>query len=176
MKDIKGMQIGVMGSMADIKLKKYWREQAGVLGQKMAEKEAILLYGFEGDFDSFSTMAARGAEKYGGIVVAFAWGKKADRKTTNIRIETGQMRGGGREFSLILSCDAVICIGGGSGTLMEISMAYQAGVPVIVLDKSGGWSERLANKFLDERRRFKIISAKNVEQALEKVSKLKMGM
>lgn len=81
---------------------------------------------------------------------------------------TGLDRGGGREFPLVLSCDVLIALCGGSCTLTEIAIAYQANIPVVVLEKSGGWSEKLANQYLDGRKRIKIETAKTPKQAVEK--------
>lgn len=166
---MRKLQIGVMGSMADSALAENAKSMAKELGVEIAKRNAILVFGFEGDFDSFSTMAARGAEEHGGDTIAFIWGaSKMDLgKLHSLQVVTGQARGGGREFSLILSCDALICIGGGSGTLMEIAMAYQAGIPIVVLKNTGGWSQKLADTFLDDRQRMKILSAKNAKEAVD---------
>lgn len=171
---MRKIQIGIMGSMADSKLKKSLENKARKLGAEIAKKEAILVFGYEGDFNSLPEIAARSAEKHGGQTVAFLWGnnRKTIKDLHSITISTGQIRGGGREFSLVLSCDVLICIGGGSGTLTEIAMAYQANIPVIVLEKTGGWSQRLANQFLDNRKRFKIIGIKEEKAAVNKAIKL----
>lgn len=71
-------------------------------------------------------------------------------------IATGLERGGGREFSLVLSCDAIIAISGGSGTLNEIVVAYQANIPVIAVAGTGGWADKLAGEYIDGRKRLKI--------------------
>ena len=68
---------------------------------------------------------------------------------------------------MVLSCDVIIAISGGSGTLTEIAIAYQAGIPIIVIDKFGGWSEELSNRFIDDRKRLKCIGVKRAEKALE---------
>ncbi|HEY9842490.1 MAG TPA: hypothetical protein V6D23_18655 [Candidatus Obscuribacterales bacterium] len=47
-------------------------------------------------------------------------------------------------------CDLMIAIGGGSGTLSEIVMAWHEGKPVALLGR-GGWSELLAGRALDAR-------------------------
>ncbi|MEZ0372148.1 MAG: TIGR00725 family protein [Candidatus Sericytochromatia bacterium] len=47
-------------------------------------------------------------------------------------------------------CDLMIAIGGGSGTLSEIVMAWHEGKPVALLGR-GGWSELLAGRSLDAR-------------------------
>lgn len=170
----KQIQIGVVGSMTDQKVSGSVLQIAKDLGKEIAKAGALLLFGFEGDFDSLSSIAAKSAEQHGGKTVAFFWGKDQGNlgNLHSIRIETGQLRGGGREFSLILSCDAIVSIGGGSGTLTEIGMAYQAGIPVIVIKDSGGWSEKLSGTFLDERRRLKIEPVENPQEAVESAIRL----
>jgi len=61
----------------------------------------------------------------------------------------------------------LIIISGGSGTLNEAAIAYQLDVPIIALKGYGGWSDKLANTFLDGRNRRKIILAKTPEEAVK---------
>ena len=128
---MRKLQIGVMGSMADSALAENAKNMAKELGVEIAKRDATLVFGFEGDFDSLSTMAAKEAEENGGNTVAFVWGssKMELGKLNSLQVVTGQARGGGREFSLILSCDAIVCIGGGSGTLtcLQFSMLLWTG-------------------------------------------------
>ena len=165
---MRKLQIGIVGSMADTKLEESLKEVARELGREIAKNDAILIFGFEGDFDSLSSIAARAAEEAGGQSLAFTWGSdKTDLgKLKSAKVTTGQQRGGGREFSLVLSCDVIIAISGGSGTLMEIAMAYQADIPVIAIANSGGWSQQLAGKFIDPRKRGKVISANSSQEAV----------
>ena len=86
----------------------------------------------------------------------------------DILIPCGLEIGGGREFTLVLSCDVIIAISGGSGTLTEMAIAYQANIPIIVIDKFGGWGEKLSNKYLDDRKRLLCIRAKSPKEALDK--------
>lgn len=163
-------QIGVIGSMADVKIEDSLKEVAKVVGKEIAKSGAILVFGFEGDFDSLPTIAAKEAEKAGGRTLAFTCeSNKANLGSLNsIEIVTGQQRGGGREFSLVLSCDVIIAISGGSGTLNEVAIAYQTGIPIIVIKGTSGWSDKLSGKFLDERKRFKIIGVKTAKEAVKK--------
>ena len=71
-----------------------------------------------------------------------------------------------------MSCDTIIALNGGSGTLTEIAIAYQANIPVVVLESTGGWSEKLGGQFLDARNRMKIEVAKNPKSAVELAIKL----
>lgn len=171
---MKKCQIGVIGSMADTKLQGSLVKVAEEVGKEIVENDAVLLFGFEADFDSLPMIAARSAEDAGGKTIAFLYGSEKI-KLSNLKsktIITGLSRGGGREFLFVKSCDVIISIAGGSGTLMEIAMAYQARIPVVALQNSGGWSAKLANKFLDGRKRQKIIGVNTAKEAIRQAVKL----
>lgn len=167
---MKKLQIGVMGSAADLDYKDEAVECAKELGKLIAESGNILVYGAENEYSSLSTNAAISASKNGGITVGVAGGKSkkiyGDFKP-DVLINSGLEIGGGREFTLVLSCDVIIAISGGSGTLTEMAIAYQAGIPIITISNFGGWAEKLADSFFDDRKRLKCIKATSAKEALE---------
>ena len=166
------LQIGVMGSAADLKYTSEVEKIAQKVGELIAKSGNIVVYGAEKDYDSLSTAAARGAKKERGITVGVTYGKGKkiwDKENTDIIIPTGLERGGGREFVLVNICDALITISGGSGTLNEMAVAYQIDIPVVCIVGHGGWSDKLADKYLDDRNRRKFISANTPEQAVNKI-------
>lgn len=168
---MKRLQIGIMGSAADLKYSENALKFAKQLGKLIAESGNILVYGAEKEYTSLSTEAAKEASKTGGITVGVAGGKDKNvygKYRPTILINSGLEIGGGREFNLVLSCDVIIAISGGSGTLTEMAIAYQAGIPIIVVDKFGGWAGNLSNKFIDDRKRLKCINVNNEIEALEK--------
>ncbi len=167
--------IGVMGSTADLNYSKATEQIAEQVGEEIAKSGNYTVYGAEKDYDSLSTAAARGAKKANGTTIGVTYGKGKDifdKQNTDICISTGMDRGGGREFVLVNSCDAIICISGGSGTLTEIAIAYQSNILIIVIQNSGGWSDKLANTFLDKRKRIKCIVGKNAEESVKLVLKI----
>lgn len=169
------LQIGVMGSAADLKYSKILEKMAEEIGYWIAKKGAALIFGAEKDYDSLSTAACRGAKKAGGLTIGVTYGKGLDifeKKNVDIVIASGLDRGGGREFTLVLSSDAIIALNGGSGTLTEIAIAYQANIPVVVLKNTGGWSEKLGGQYLDARNRIKIEVAENPKEAVSLALKL----
>jgi len=171
----KKIQIGVMGSMADLKYSAELEKQAEELGYYVAKNQAILMFGAEKDSDSLSTAACRGAKRANGLTVGVTYGKGLDiyqKKDVDVIIATGLERGGGRELPLVLSCDVVIAISGGSGTLTEIAIAYQANIPVVVLSDTGGWCDKLAGTYLDSRNRVKVEIANSPEEAVTKALSL----
>ena len=167
----KKIQIGVMGSDADLNFGKSVEEFAQELGKLIAKNDAILVYGAESDCNSISTIAAKSAKDNGGITVGVACGKSkkiwGDDMPT-VLIPSGLGLGGGREFTLVLSCDVIIAVSGGSGTLTEIAIAYQANIPIVTVDNLGGWAEKLSDTYLDARNRLKCVSAKTPQEAVEK--------
>lgn len=171
-------QIGVMGSVADLGYTESIAKIAEQIGRDIALSGNICVYGAEKDVDSLSTAAARGAKSAGGITVGITYGKGKDiwdkENNTDIIISTGIERGGGREFVLVNSCDAIIAISGGSGTLTEIVIAYQSDLPIIVIKETGGWADKLAGNFIDGRNRRMAIGVKPedaVRIALEEINK-----
>lgn len=174
---MKNIQIGVMGSCSDLKYSTKIERLAEETGYWIAKNGATLLFGAEKDLDSLSTAACRGAKKAGGFTVGVTYGKGLDIKEKNIDvvIASGMERGGGREFVLVLSCQAIIAICGGSGTLTEIAIAYQANIPIVVIGKTGGWSSKIANQYLDDRKRIKAEMARTPKEAVEKAIQLIMS-
>lgn len=79
---------------------------------------------------------------------------------------------GGDAFVIPYTADAAIVVGGGVGTLKEISGFYLAGKPIVALAGTGGWADRLAGEYLDERRIVRIESATTPEEAVNQVLEL----
>lgn len=168
------LQIGVMGSAADLQYSKTAERAAEKIGELIAQNNAILFFGAEKDGDSLSTVACRGAKKASGLTVGITYGLNKniwEKESADIIIPTGLERGGGREFVLVLACDVLIAISGGSGTLNELAIAYQANIPIIALTGFGGWADKLANQYFDNRKRIKVIATYSPEQAVNRAIK-----
>lgn len=165
-----------MGSAADLKYSKKIEQIAFEIGECIAKTGNITVYGAEKDYDSLSTAAARGAKKAGGLTVGVTYGKGKDiwdrEGNTDVLICSGLERGGGREFVLVNSCDAIIIVSGGSGTLNEAVIAYQLNIPVVALVGTGGWADKLADTYIDGRKRFKVVSSTTPEGAVALAIKL----
>ncbi len=167
---MKKIQIGIMGSAADLDYSEEALNFAKKLGELIANSNNILVYGAEKEYSSLSTNAAIEANKNGGLTVGITGGKDkeiyGDFKP-DVLIPCGLGIGGGREFTLVLSCDVIIAIGGGSGTLTEMAIAYQAGIPIITVSNFSGWAKKVSNTYIDERKRLKCIEVTTPEQAVK---------
>jgi uncharacterized protein (TIGR00725 family) len=171
---MRNLQIGVMGSAADLNYSKKLEEIAEEIGYEIGKRQGILLFGAEKDYDSLSTAACRGAKKAGGLTVGITYGKGKDiyEENADVIISTGAERGGPRESVLALSCDGLIAISGGSGTLTEMAIAYQANIPIVAMKGTGGWADKLAGCYLDARNRVQVYPANTPVEAVAKIYKM----
>jgi len=101
--------------------------------------------------------ASRGAKEGGGLTVGFL--PAMDKATANPFLDVAIPTGLGRARNLLAArgCDAVIMIGGGCGTLNELTISYAEARPVVVLRNSGGWADRIEGvlyegRYLDDRK------------------------
>lgn len=170
------MKITVIGSANDHGYSDTAKSLAASLGKEIARRKHTLLYGPELQMPSLPYLVARSCKDAGGLTVGIAIGsartKFHDPSAASIVIYTEGAGGAGREVILANSADGVIAIGGGAGTLTELSIAYMNYIPVVVMKGSGGWSDKLAGTYLDDRKKFIITGASDSIEALNLIEKM----
>lgn len=134
-------------------------------GRRVAEKGAVLVTGGLG---GVMEAAAKGAYDAGGVSVGIIpYDEKSKGNPFNsIVICTGM--GYARNFITAYSADAVVVIGGGSGTLSEMAAAYIKRVPIIAVAESGGVASLYAGKTLDERNLVVVEAVVGPEDAVDR--------
>jgi uncharacterized protein (TIGR00725 family) len=139
------MKIGVMGGATGI-ISQAHLNKAHSLGEAIAENDCILI---TGACPGLPLAAACGAKQAGGMVIGISPGLSLDEHVYKyhapsefhdvlIFIGSGLM---GREIVNIRSSDIVLIIGGRSGTLGELAIAYDEGKLIGVLTGTGGISD-----------------------------------
>jgi len=138
------------------------------IGRGIAEAGAALVSGGTGGVMEAS---CRGAREAGGLTIGFL--PYADKSRANPYVDLVFPTGMGtvRNILTARSCDSLIMIGGGVGTLNEVTIAYDSGVPVVVLEGTTGWADRLRaalqdEAWLDERRIVAITFAQSPKEAV----------
>jgi len=171
--DTKGadlLKIGVIGKSQRTgeELPAHVLAAAEDVGRMIAEHGAVLLNGGTGGVMKSS---AKGAKEAGGLTVGFL--PQADPTHANKYIDLVLPTGLGTLRNVLTSrcSDSIVVIGGGAGTLNEITLAYDCGVPIVVLQGTTGWSDRLRpalyeGQFLDERRVVAVAFANTAEDAV----------
>ncbi len=147
-------------------------EQREALAEAAGAAIAAAGYGLVcGGLGGVMEAACRGAHGVlgadSGRIVAILPG--TDRRDANsyadLVIPTGL--GYARNLLVVLTADAVVAVGGASGTLSEIAHAWQLGKPICALTGAAGWARQLAGASLDDRRPDSIFEADGIEQMQE---------
>ncbi len=143
------LKLGVVGG-AGADLPPEYLERAWRLGEAIAAANCIVI---TGACPGLPLAAARGANGVGGSVIGISPALSLDEHAFKYESPTlahdvliftgsGLM---GREVVNIRSSDAVVIVGGGSGTLGELAIAYDEGKLIGVLTGTGGISDMVAS-------------------------------
>lgn len=142
------IRVGVMGSAGGLRSRRV-DEICRRLGHAVAERGCCLLTGASSGLPHEAVLGARSAN---GHVVGVSPGMnlrehvdvfKSPYKEYGVLIFTG-LGLMGRELINIYSSDIVVIIGGRSGTLGELAIAYESGKLIGVLTRTGGISGVIA--------------------------------
>ncbi len=128
--------------------------------------------GLDGIMEAVSEGAHESAHYQEGMVLGIipSYTSSQANRWVDIVIPTGMQMG--RNILVVASADVVIAIGGGSGTLSEIALAWQLGKPIIGLSDIAGWGEKLSGQVLDDRHSQAIMLAKTPYEAIQTALKV----
>jgi len=166
------VQVAVIGS-GDIAENPDLIKMTEKLGRLLIDNEYRILCGGLGGVMTFICKGAQESSNYKeGMTVGIV--PSLDASSTNpyidVKIATGMSFS--RNQVIIASADVVVSIGGGAGTLSELAFAWQMNKKIIALSPSGGWSEKLVGKKLNDKRTDEIFNAKNEEEVISFISSL----
>lgn len=161
--------IGILGSGGSDEVPAYTIDLALEVGREIASRGAICM---SGGMSGVMNAVSKGARVAGGLVVGIT--PVLDRRECSpyltVAITTGL--GTVRNLLNVRAPDSLITVAGGFGTLNELLLAYQDNKPAVVLEGSGGWSDRLRSVLLeetyfDERRKARIYFATSPAEAVD---------
>lgn len=114
------------------------------LGELLVKNNLIVVTGGRG---GVMEAVCKGAKNFNGLTMGILPG--FDRSEANRYVDVAVVTGLGyaRNAVNVLTGDVIVSIGGGFGTLSEISLALTYGKPVIILKGSGGVSDLVADNF-----------------------------
>ncbi|GAW93335.1 TIGR00725 family protein [Calderihabitans maritimus] len=144
-------------------------ETARQVGREIARRGAVLICGGRG---GVMEAAARGAREAGGIAIGILPGNNRKEGNCYLHIAIATGLGDARNAVIARTCDVLIAISGGYGTLSEIGLGLKMGKPVVGLNT---WQLFKEDKCIED-----IIIAHSPQEAVEKaitaVGKLNQGM
>ncbi len=139
------------------------------LGELIAKEGWVLL---TGGCRGVMEYASEGASKAGGIVVGTPG---RTRGVSNLYVDVEivtEVDIGSFIFAGILSCDALVVIPGGAGTLAELCIAYRAKRPCVIMRGFSDYYDGFIDNYMDGGRSIKLYGADTPEKAMEVVEGL----
>lgn len=146
--------------------------EAEEIGGFIARRGWVLVSGGRG---GIMEAASRGASREGGIAVGIIPGSEFVGANPHCTIVIPSGIGYARNMTNILSGDVVVAIGGGAGTLSELSFASLFGKPTILCLFAGGCTERYADIKVPCGRSDMMHPAHNLEEVFALLDRLPGG-
>ena len=159
--------IGIIGSAESLCSNEMY-EFAKELGDALMSAGFRIVTGGKGGVMEAVCMGAMNSHSYfeGSTICILP---EADKKQANafcdIIIPTGV--GIARNIVIINTADVLVAIGGGAGTLSEISFAWQKSKKVLCVTKFDGWAKKMADVNIDKRNKNLNINVNNIDEIIE---------
>jgi uncharacterized protein (TIGR00725 family) len=144
-------------------------EAAEEIGRLVARRGGVIVTGGRA---GVMAAASKGAREAGGLTIGFLPGMEKSGANPYVDIVFPTGLGRARNLLTARCCDVLIMVGGSTGTLNELTIAYAEARPVVILEGSGGWADKIRGvlhkgRYLDERETVEICFAATPEAAVE---------
>jgi len=151
------------------------QQLAEAVGRELVEHGFRVVTGGLGGVMLGASRGARQAHLYReGDVVGILPGDDSSLANPYVDIAIPSGMGYARNVLVVLAADGVIAVGGASGTLSELALAWQLGRPIVALRVSG-YSGEFAGKSVDERPRAPVIGADTAHEAVAAMARALEG-
>lgn len=162
---MRRVQIAVIGYNAD-RCTDAAAKAAYEAGREIAKAGATLVCGGLG---GVMEEACRGAKDGGGLTVGIIPQDDFSYANKYCDVVICTTIGYARDFIVASSADGLIAIGGGVGTLTELTVAYMMKKPMVAIKGTGGTADYYGGMYLDERKRVKLSVAKDAKAAVRTI-------
>ncbi|MFW9971765.1 MAG: TIGR00725 family protein [Candidatus Odinarchaeota archaeon] len=160
---------GVVSVIGASEISKKTREKTLEIGRLLAKNNyAIACGGLSGVMKA----VCKGAKEEGGFTIGIIPSTEKSHANKYIDLVIPCPFSQARNIVVVLTGDVCLAISGKAGTLSEISFAWIYQKPIVALTEVEGWSSKIANQKLDDRRSDMIYGVKNPQEAIEKINEL----
>jgi len=167
--DFKNKYKGIISVIGASEINKDIEQKAFEIGRLLAKNNfAVSCGGLSGVMEA----VCRGVKKENGLTIGIIPYKEKSAANKYVDIAIPVPFSQARNVVVVLSGDACIAIAGKAGTLSEISFAWIYGKPIVALTSVEGWSSKIADQQLDDRRTDKIYGAETPQEVVNKVIEL----
>jgi uncharacterized protein (TIGR00725 family) len=164
-KDFKGT-ISIIGAS---EIDKKTEEITIELGRLLARNRyAVACGGLSGVMEAI----CKGVKEEGGLTIGIIPFKEKSLANKYVDIVIPVPFSQARNVVVVLAGDACVAIAGKAGTLSEICFAWIYEKPIIALSSVEGWSSKIANQKIDDRRNDFIYGEDTPQKVIEKLNTL----
>lgn len=165
--DFRNKFNGVVSVIGASEINEDIREKTIEIGRLIAKNNyAIACGGLSGVMEA----VCKGAKEEGGFTIGIIPSIEKSNANRYIDLVIPCPFSQARNIVVVLTGDVVLAISGKAGTLSEISFAWIYLKPIVALTDVDGWSSKIANQKLDDRRTDMIYGAKTPQEAMEKIN------
>ncbi len=165
--DIKSQFKGIISVIGASDIDKKTEEVAFEIGRLLAQNKFIVACG---GLSGVMEAVCRGAKEENGLTIGIIPHVEKSMANEYIDIVIPCPFSQARNIVVVLCGDACLAISGKAGTLSEICFAWIYQKPILALTSVKGWSSKIANQKLDDRR---LDMVYGVETPLEAITKIK---
>lgn len=165
--DFKNKINGVVSVIGASEINDDLREKTIEIGRLIAKNNyAIVCGGLSGVMEA----VCKGAKKEGGFTIGIIPSAEKTMANKYVDLVIPVPFSQARNIIVVLTGDVCLAISGKAGTLSEISFAWIYLKPIVALTDVDGWSSKVANQKLDDRRSDMIYGVKTPQEAIEKIN------
>jgi uncharacterized protein (TIGR00725 family) len=169
MVDIKNDFKGVISVIGASEIDKEIEAITFEMGRLLAQNKYIIACG---GLSGVMEAICRGAKEENGLTIGIIPHVEKEMANKYIDIVIPCPFSQARNIVVVLSGDACLAISGKAGTLSEICFAWIYQKPIVALSNVEGWSSKIANQKLDNRRQDMIYGAETPQDAIKKLNEL----
>jgi len=165
--DLKSQFKGIISVIGASEIDKKTEEVTFEIGRLLAQNKFIVACG---GLSGVMEAVCRGAKEENGLTIGIIPHVEKSMANEYIDIVIPCPFSQARNIVVVLCGDACLAISGKAGTLSEICFAWIYQKPILALTSVKGWSSKIANQKLDDRR---LDMVYGVETPLEAITKIK---
>ena len=167
--DFRNKFNGVVSVIGASEINKDLREKTFEIGRLIAKNNyAVACGGLSGVMEA----VCKGVKDMGGFTIGIIPSAEKTMANKYVDLVIPVPFSQARNIVVVLTGDVCLAISGKAGTLSEISFAWIYQKPIVALTHVEGWSSKIANQKLDDRRADMIYGVKTPQEAINKINEL----
>jgi hypothetical protein len=167
--DFKNKYKAIISVIGGSEIDKEIEEITIEIGRLLAKNNYIVVCG---GLTGVMEAICKGAKEEGGLTIGIVPQPEKSIANKYVDIVIPCPFSQARNIVVVLTGDICLAISGKAGTLSEISFAWIYNKPIVALSSVNGWSSKIANQKIDDRRNDIVYGVSTPEEVITKINEL----